>query len=464
MARGGTLILAFMYTINRYVYAKDGSNIIIHLKEGDNMALITGRILSHDGKVPKQGVLVAIITGTSPHPDIATKSDESGCYVLSGLQAGTYVVRADNTQSAIEIEADDAEVSCDLLLEVKVKTKSKRPATRSSRKERNSTIKDHTYADSEPNEYSDKVSMVSSSAVEKLPHVESITMDDEGDVEEIFESDPYDRDVDPVETVENAPVSITLVERGLVYAALSIDIARGVKDVDALTDKAWRTLNPTEDFPISTGDPDYARKSAEWLLLHRDIVVPLVAETEPRSPQSPTSAGPLGIVSVRMPNGPTHRLSANRLKFGLQETIDALTAIAAEWHRRHPNVVLMIRDISREGGGNLQPPHKSHRCGCEADCQLWVGKTKVCMKHPRYPEWRPLMQELVEVVRSNNILPVKVIGFSDREIKNVSHWSGHTCHAHVRFCAPTSKIDEIESFIEEEYADKPRRNRPNYRC
>lgn len=434
------------------------------------MASITGRVLSND-TAPRPGVLVAIITGTAPHPDLAAQSDDAGVYQLSGLRAGTYVVGAETTKSAVDVETDDAEVHCDLLLEGKAG--SEHAATRSSREDKVSAQRRYPPSDAEPKKGAREVVGAGNPVGQESlgPTNRNGTADESGaevtetaELEEGFESDPYERDKDPVETRENAPVSISLVERGFVYAILSMEIARGIRDADALTDKAWRTLNPTEDFPISTGDPEFARKSAEWLYLHQEIVRPLIDDIGAAKPKASGSAGPLELVSVRMPKGPTHRLSGNNLKFGLPETIEALKAIAAEWHRDHPGVVLMVRDISREGGGSIQPPHKSHECGLDADCQIWVGKHKVCMKHPRYPEWRPLIQELVDIIRDNGVLSVKAIGFSDREIKNVSHWKGHTCHLHVRFCCPPSKIDEIESYVAEAYADKPKHKRPNYRC
>lgn len=433
------------------------------------MASIKGQILSSKSEIPQANILVTITTSTVPHPDMAAQSNEAGYYTLSGLQAGIYVLQAGTTQSIVEIDSDDAEVGCEFLIEANTNAK---VLTTCSSKQQTHISEVPNFTKATHPEAIDTVKVVSSLSTEQLPNINCSSQVGEADdrppdlepVEENFESDPYQRDIDLIETQENAPVSISLAEKALVYTILSLNIAQGVKDVDELTDKAWRTLNPTEDFPISTGDPDYARKSAEWFYLRNEIVRPLIKNTGSGSASKPADSDSLDLVSVRMPKGTTHRLSANNLKYGLQETIDALIAIAADWHRRHPDVDLMIRDISKQNGGSLQPPHSSHRCGLDCDLQLWVGKNKVCMKHPRYPEWRPLIQELVDIVRSNSVLPVKAIGFSDRQIKNVSHWGGHTCHAHVRFCAPASKIDQIEEFLSQEYADKPRNKRPKYRC
>ena len=79
---------------------------------------------------------------------------------------------------------------------------------------------------------------------------------------------------------ERAKKSFTFVERGYVLAMLHIEIARGFADVDRLTDKAWRLLRSDGDALLSTGELQAVRKSREWLVLRRTIVLPLVSATK----------------------------------------------------------------------------------------------------------------------------------------------------------------------------------------
>ena len=80
---------------------------------------------------------------------------------------------------------------------------------------------------------------------------------------------------------ERAKRSFTFVERGYVLAMLHIEIARGFADVDRLTDKAWKLLRSDGDSLLSAGELQALRRSPEWLVLRRTIVLPLVSGTEP---------------------------------------------------------------------------------------------------------------------------------------------------------------------------------------
>ena len=440
------------------------------------MATITGKIMCHDssGHVPKPGVFVTIAQSTAPHSDIAAVSDSDGKYTLGGLSVGDYVISAQSTESCVQIETDDACVSCDVLVGKTSEVRVCRVVTRSSQPNKPKVVASESIIDSESKQHSTYPTASEYPPIDQSCNVRAVEQTRESesniperellDSTEQFESDPYENDVDLLNSTESAPVSISLIDRGLIYATLSIEILQGVKDIDALTDKAWRTINPDENYPISTGDPDYKRKSAQWAFLRDSIVKKLISDGQNDAARPKGNTGPLNLVSVRMPTGPTHRLSNNHYKFGLKPVIDALLSIATDWHQQHPNVDLMIRDISREGGGSLQPPHKSHRCGLDVDLQLWVGNQKVSVNHPRYAQWRPLMQDLVDIVHANSVLPVKVIGFSDPQIEGVSQWKGHTKHIHVRFCSPPETISDIEDFIDIEYSNKPKGQRPRYRC
>ena len=208
--------------------------------------------------------------------------------------------------------------------------------------------------------------------------------------------------------------------------------------------------------PLHRSEPGYSKLAEEWKAW-RDLVKPILAKTPPTPGKS--QAGSLALINTPMPGRPGVETSGTQHKYGVPETIEALKTIAYAWKQRHPDIRFMVRDISRQGGGQLSP-HASHRVGLDADVQLWIGDQKVCMANPNYAKWRPYVQELVSVIRSNPILEVKAIGFSDRQIKNLSYWSGHTCHLHIRFCMPAGYSAQLD--LNRVY--KPSEKKPSYQC
>jgi hypothetical protein len=205
-------------------------------------------------------------------------------------------------------------------------------------------------------------------------------------------------------------------------------------------------------------------KQTEAALITAGAGRPPGSSTQPVLPGPSTpvqsQATPLALVNSRMPkSGLGFTTSANDYKYGVPETIEALKAIAQEWHRRRPAIQFMVRDISRQGGGKFST-HASHRIGLDADVQLWVGSQKVCMNNPNYAKWRPYVQELVSVIRANPVLKVKTIGFTDRQVNNVSYWAGHTCHLHIRFCMPA----KYQAHLDLSRVYKPGEKKPSYSC
>ena len=186
----------------------------------------------------------------------------------------------------------------------------------------------------------------------------------------------------------------------------------------------------------------------------------------PRGPSTPApsgTTGPLALVNTRMPkSGLGFLTSKNNYKYGVPETIEALKAIAREWHRRHPDVRFMVRDVSRQGGGKFST-HKSHRIGLDADVQLWVGNQMISSTHPDYAKWRPYIEDLALIIRSNPSLPVKKVWFQDkkRRTKNVNHiGSGHTRHLHIRFCMPVKYVSLLNLNLVYKAGEK----KADYRC
>lgn len=388
------------------------------------MANITGKVYRTTGKsfMPIEGALVGIQKSSVPHRDLAAKTDANGSFSLEGLAPGTYVIGAAGSLVQAEVDSDAIEIRCDI------------------------EAKDTAY----------QVALVSDSGnIDGELEKGGIGAEDE----EKFASDPYDRESE--DDVQEA-AEISLIDKGLVYAVLSLKLAAGLRDRDALTDAAYAALHPDDLMPFSTDDPEFDRKSQEWLDLRREVVAPLLVDIVPEKP-SVTSVTAFGLQAMRMPDGTDFKVRRNGINWALPKVVEAAQTIAAIWHTRHPDVTLWFLDMSREQGGRLYPPHKSHSVWCDYDCQLRIGNRKLCMSNSRYPEWRPLWQELVDITRANGVLPVKVIGFSDRKIKGVSSWNGHGCHLHVRMCAPPDQIDKVEAAVDALYADQPRNKRPNYR-
>jgi len=68
-------------------------------------AVITGRVTDGAGG-PVSGAIVAIVSGTSPFPEIAAVTSGDGTFHLGGLQPGTYVLRARHGGAQVSAEVD----------------------------------------------------------------------------------------------------------------------------------------------------------------------------------------------------------------------------------------------------------------------------------------------------------------------------------------------------------------------
>lgn len=198
---------------------------------------------------------------------------------------------------------------------------------------------------------------------------------------------------------------------------------------------------------LSPDDPDYAALSKEWLQIRDTIAGPAAAPAVP----APAAAGPLAAVATPLPSGGT------RNRYGIPETVEALTWITQEWARRHPDTSFRVRDISRLGGGQLGK-HKSHRVGLDADVHLIVEGKRISATDPDFDRVRPLVQELVDVIRANPVLPVKTIGFLDPQMRGVDLWAGHIRHLHIRFCQPGSYTPDLARVY------GPGESKPSYAC
>ncbi|MFJ6900985.1 penicillin-insensitive murein endopeptidase [Streptomyces hokutonensis] len=155
-----------------------------------------------------------------------------------------------------------------------------------------------------------------------------------------------------------------------------------------------------------------------------------------------TAAGVAGdpAISCQLPEyGPGFRATGRPThRFGRPETARALLAVAAAWHRAHPQgPVLDIRDLGHNGGGPLTG-RASHRIGLEADLRPVKSDRRQGPTNWRHPSYsRALTQELVDLLRNNGVLPVHAIFFNDPEIHGVRPSENHDNHLHVRFAPPS---------------------------
>ena len=112
------------------------------------------------------------------------------------------------------------------------------------------------------------------------------------------------------------------------------------------------------------------------------------------------------------------RMSRPDGNWGTGYMISLLKYSAAEFHRRHPEILVHVGGISRQGGGRF-PPHMSHQNGLDADV-FYMGQTS----------WKP-------VVNGGSVTAV-----FDRE-KNWEYWR---MIVNQRY-SENGKVDSIVSLI-----------------
>ena len=121
-------------------------------------------------------------------------------------------------------------------------------------------------------------------------------------------------------------------------------------------------------------------------------------------------------------------------QFGLESTINAITALARKWFLLHPEVRLQIGDISRRGGGAF-PPHASHRNGRDADVRPIRRDNRmepISVGEPQYDTIRT--EEFVKIVLERH--PTAAIFFNDQRLIDkglTKQAAGHNNHLHIRF-------------------------------
>jgi hypothetical protein len=223
--------------------------------------------------------------------------------------------------------------------------------------------------------------------------------------------------------------------------ALQRAIKSGIRDSSKLANIAFFMHHPERDGrPISPNESGAGDLIALWKFF-RDEAKRMLSPAAPASTPSGSCRTTIPEVDTLMPESApgveAKKLASHR--YGLPETIAALTEIGRRWQMAHPSGPLVrIRDISRCGGGSF-PPHDSHRMGIDVDIGLMRsdGRTAPVNFRTQPSKYsQELTQEMVDTIRANGLLGVHRIWFSDKGVKNVTHDTSHNDHVHVRFCLP----------------------------
>ncbi len=153
----------------------------------------------------------------------------------------------------------------------------------------------------------------------------------------------------------------------------------------------------------------------------------LAAHASPRTPRPVDTQLPAETTSY-------YTYGDRSAQFGIAQTVRAVEAIAAEFFGA-TGVRPGIGNISIRRGGRFNE-HMSHKAGVDVDIRPLRSdgaEVPVTFRHPKYSRSRT--QKLVDIIRANNVMPVRTILFNGPQIQGVSPFSGHDNHLHVSFSA-----------------------------
>lgn len=144
-----------------------------------------------------------------------------------------------------------------------------------------------------------------------------------------------------------------------------------------------------------------------------------------------------GPVNVLLPPSGTGFVTYNRDgndQYGTAQTIRALETIAARWAEKHPDIPLSIGDISRSGGGKLEP-HASHQRGIDVDFRpLRKDGQSAPTNFNAQAYDRERTREFIKLVKE--VYPNANIIFNDPVLIGeglTRAFKGHNDHVHVSF-------------------------------
>ncbi|MEP0924363.1 penicillin-insensitive murein endopeptidase [Leptolyngbya sp. ST-U4] len=121
-------------------------------------------------------------------------------------------------------------------------------------------------------------------------------------------------------------------------------------------------------------------------------------------------------------------------RYGRSEVVQAIKHVCAEWAKAFPKGPRIgVGNLSLSKGGAM-PPHTSHQQGTDVDLAPIASTEEeiaLTWDHPKYSQQRT--QKLIELIRNNPIVDVRVILFNDPDVTGAEPWAGHDNHLHVSF-------------------------------
>lgn len=195
---------------------------------------------------------------------------------------------------------------------------------------------------------------------------------------------------------------------------------------DALADKYEQASN----FRLS----DEATKEAfrtKAKQLRRNTGTPLS-----RKPIGPPNPGGDPAIAARLAaEGPGYVLFNKQTEnaYGRPEFVALIETVAAEWARRHPDLKLVVADLSLRGGGPFPSHGGDHQDGREADVWPVTNNAQPEPTNIYAPNYsRELTTELINLIRQTN--PSAVVFFDDPTLVSaglVRATLDHNNHMHV---------------------------------
>jgi tetratricopeptide (TPR) repeat protein len=205
-------------------------------------------------------------------------------------------------------------------------------------------------------------------------------------------------------------------------------------DPEALSAKYEESASFLQElyYPLSRED----EAAAESLLRKAFTLRSKAGTPTARKPIGPPNPGDdPAIQSQLAAEGPGYVLFNGQTEnaYGRPELVDLIRAVAAEWAKRHPDLKLVVADLSLRGGGNFPGHGGDHQDGREADIWPLTNNGQAEPTNIYAPNYsRELTKELIGVIRQTN--PAAVVYFDDPPLVSaglVRATLDHNNHMHV---------------------------------
>ncbi|HEX8351698.1 MAG TPA: penicillin-insensitive murein endopeptidase, partial [Pyrinomonadaceae bacterium] len=195
-------------------------------------------------------------------------------------------------------------------------------------------------------------------------------------------------------------------------------------------DKLQRRVMPGT--PMSEYNTSYLPKLEEIRVRQQTLLNDAMSPPE-RLPIGPPNPGNDPAITAQLAaEGPGYVLFDRRTEraYGRRELVNLIRAVAAEWNKRHPDLKLVVADLSLRGGGPFARHGSDHQDGREVD--IWPvtnnGQPEPTNTYaPNYS--RELTTELVNLIRQTN--PAAVVYLDDPPL--VDAGLVHATHDHNNY-------------------------------